>query len=389
MGQFSHIIKQWTLRFRNMQQWRVRISKLLLFVAIGIVIYECAQRGYEYYWCHTSNYFFNRWDEYGPVWNNTNYITSTYGALCYDQCATRGCKYYWCHTRKGWDYCSPRPNVDYQNNPCEATHPCAKYDENYYWCNLEKGGWGYCGFQTPKTSFFRSSKYRELCRDNCEYDSQKGYYFCYTSKGRDYCSHWPNVTYKDVSCRDDHSCDLHGQNYYWCKTKDSWDYCGVVVGFKCQCSHGLRTKRQLGEDILCRCLDSGNGQEVDFYLNPDANIAGEGTQFRNNIETIVSMWDNDLLTNQRGTLLRTDTFRIDMQGMVNRGNQRYYNLQIQRNVPRQSRQSTTYSQVLVPEKPKDLDRVPTRYVRGAFLKSYTETTGIMIIVSSFQHRKQG
>ena len=367
-----------------MPQWRVRKSKLLLFVAICIVfvIYECAQLGYDYYWCHTKNYFFNRWDECGPVWNNTNYITSTYGALCYDQCATRGYKYYWCHTRKGWDYCSPRPNVDYHNSPCRATHPCAKNDENYYWCYLEKGGWGSCGLQTPKTSFFRSSTYRELCRDNCEYDSQKGYYFCYTSKGWDYCSPWPDVTYKDVSCRDCHSCELHGKNYYWCKTKDSWDYCGVVEGFECQCSHGLRTKRQADQDLY-HCTDLGNRRQVTFALNIAAKIARlVGKQLWKEIQRITSMWFNKLLTGDKiKTLVETDTFRIDMQGMVNRGNQRFYNLQIQRNVPRQSGQSTTYSQVLVPE---NLESVPTRYVRRAFVLSCKHSAGITITVSPLQ-----
>lgn len=353
-----------------MPQWR-----LCLFVATVIV----------FYWCHTNNYFFNRWDEFGPVWNNTNYITSIYGALCYDQCATRGYKYYWCNTRKGWDYCSPRPNVDYHNNPCRATHPCAKNNKNYYWCYLEKGGWGFCGLQSPKTSFFRSSSYRELCRDKCEYDSQKGYYFCYTSKGWDYCSPWPDVTYKDVSCRDEHSCDLHGENYYWCKTKDSSDYCGVVEGFECQSSQRLRTKWQVHEHLLRRCKDLGNRRQVDFYINPGTDIAGNGTQFRNDIETIISRWNNTFLTTRRKTLLSEKNFRIDMQGMVNREEQRYYNLQIQMNVRRPRGQSTTYSQVLVP---KNLTGVPTPYVRNAFLKSYQKSAGVIIKVSPLQRRRR-
>jgi len=437
-----------------MPQWRVPVSKLLLFVAIVIVIHpqqpsgelhltyhgtfclgsckseggtyfcdsidrgeteiksmmcspknqttvqgkecsnECAQGERDYYWCDS---LFGP-DNCGPVWNNTNYIT-TYGALCYDQCATRGYNYYWCHTSEGWDYCSPRPNVDYLNNACEATHPCAKHDESYYWCNVDWRDlntwdylkfqfsgyrWGYCGLQTPKT-FFRSSTSKKLCGDNCEY-YWLNYYYCYTSEGDwDYCSPWPNVTYRDVPCRDDHSCDLHGYGYYWCYTDNSWDYCGLIEGFECQCSQGLRTKRQVREHVFCRCVDRGNRQQVDFYLNPAANIARDGTQFRDNIETIISMWDNDLLTNQPGTLRRTDTFRIDMQGMVNRDNRRYYNLQIQRNVPRQRGQSTTYSQVLVPE---NLEGVSTRYVRGAFIRSYKETAGITIIVSSLQRRGQ-
>ena len=447
MGQFSNIIKQWTLRFRNMPQWRVPISKLLLFVAMAIVIHpqqasgklhltyhgtfclgsckldagnyycdsiargeteiksmfcspknqttvqgkkcvdECAQHGQNYYWCYTNNGFlFRRSDKCGPVWDNTNYITSTYEALCYDQCATNGEDYYWCNTRKGWDYCSPRPNVDYQNNPCRANHPCAKHDKNYYWCYLKKGSWGYCGLQTPKTAFFRSSTYRELCRDNCEYYSQKGYYFCYTSKGWDYCSPWPDVTYRGVSCRDDHSCDLHGENYYWCKTNNSWDYCGVVEGFECQCSHGLRTKRQeQKKPDVCRCRDEGNQREFNLYFNRAANIAGEGTQFQDSVEKIIALWNNELLTTRSKTLVVRFGFRIDMQGMVNRDNQRYYNLQIQRNVPRERGQSTTYSQVLVPE---NLTGIPTRYVRDAFLRSYRETAGVTIEVSFIKNPRR-
>ena len=423
-----------------MLQWRVPISKLLLFVAIVIVIHpqqasgelhltyhgtfclgscksdagnyycdsidrgktgiksmfcspknqmtvkgqkcrdECAQRGQDYYWCYWSIF---SWDYCGPVWDNTNYITSTYGALCYDQCATNGQTYYWCNTRKGWDYCSPRPNVDYYNNSCKATHPCAKNDKKYYWCNLENGGWGYCGLQTPKTSFFRSSNYRQLCGDNCEYYSDKNYYYCYTSDGWDYCSSWPDETYRGVPCRDDHSCDLHGHGYYWCYTNNSWDYCGLIEGIECHYSHRLRTKRQGRKDhhTLYQCSDLGNGRNVTFARDTAANIAGERSrQLRIEFRRITSMWSNDRLTTRPTSRLEeTDTFRIDMQGMVPRGNQRYHNLQIQLNRPRQGSRSTTYSQVLVPE---NVVGVTTRYVRRAFVLSFDDIAGITIIVSS-------
>ena len=369
-----------------MPQCRVRKRILLLFVVLGIVIYKCAQRGYDYYWCHTNNHFFNRWDYCRPVWDHTNYTTSTSGALCHDQCATRGYEYYWCNTRKGWDYCSPRPNVDCHNNPCRATHPCAKNDENYYWCYLEKGGWGSCGLQTPKTL---SLTYTKLCGDNCEYYSNKDYYYCYTSKGYwDFCSPWPNVTYRGVPCRDDHSCDLHRKSYYWCYTDDdnSWDYCGLVEGIECQYSHRLRTKRQVRQNLY-ECIDSANRRRVTFVLNTAANIAIlVGRQLLREIQRIISMWSNDRLTTRHTSgLTKTDTFRIDMQGMVNLGNQRYHNLQIQRNVPRQSEKSTTYSQVLVPE---NLVGVPTRYVRRAFVLSYKDRAGITIRVSPWQPRGQ-
>lgn len=445
-----------------MPQWRVPISKLLLFVAIVIVVHpqqasgelhltyrgticlgsvkskgskyycdsidrgeteiktmmcspknqmtvkgeecrsKCAQRGEDYYWCYLSSFSFSS-DYCGPVWDNYNYITSTYEALCYDQCAKTSWlfNYYWCNTRKGWDYCSPRPKVDYQNNPCKASHPCAKHDKSYYWCNSDKVGWrvwgwkiwydwGYCGLHTPKTSFFRST-FKKLCESNCEYYSFFNRYYCYTSEGWDYCSPGYDVTCRGVFCRYDHSCDLHGHGYYWCYTDNdnSWDYCGLIEGVECQYSHRLRTKRQARQDLY-QCTDLGNRVMVVFEPNTAANIARqEGSRLESAIQEIISMWTDESLrgTNQiRSQLERTDEFRIDMQGMVNRGNQRYYNLQIQRNVPRQSGQSTTYSQVLLPENP--IREIPSRYVRRAFNLSYEDRAGITIIVSRLEDRRQ-
>ena len=351
---------------------------------------QCGQSGKDYYWCHTGVLI--GWDYCGLVKNNTDYVTSKYGAVCYDECGTGKQNYYWCHTRKGWDYCSPRPNVDYYNNPCKADHPCAKHDESYYWCNLQKRSWDYCGPHVPKMLLFRSSQYRQICIENCKYYSSGKYYYCHTSKGWDYCSPVPDVTYKGVPCRDQHSCDRHGESYYWCYTdKDNnWNYCGVIEGSQCEYSVSeATTKRRSppGQNQL-QCFpvseDRGNLRRVDFLLNPNANIAeAGGSQTRNDVQNIVNMWDNTLLTDRAGTLVRTETFRIDMQGMVNRGGVRYHNLQIQRNVKRQSGQSTTYSQVLVPENQAG---VTSRYVRRAFLQSFYDRVGITIQVSDLQRQ---
>lgn len=98
------------------------------------------------------------------------------------------------------------------------------------------------------------------------------------------------------------------------------------------------------------------------------------------ITNIINRWCNEQLTNKAQTLVQTSNFRIDMQGMVNRNNQRYHNLQIQRNVPRQSGRSTTFALVLVPENLPE--QVTDRYVRRAFLESFERQAGITIEVHS-------
>ena len=116
--------------------------------------------------------------------------------------------------------------------------------------------------------------------------------------------------------------------------------------------------------------DRGNRRVTEFVINENASIA-DGQQFKNDITNIISQWNNGLLTNTaRSELVSTDKFRIDMQGMINWNDQRYYNLQIQKNVRRQPGTSTTYSQVLVPE---NLQGVTDRHVRGAFVRSFLQT----------------
>lgn len=332
---------------------------------------QCAKLGGEdYYWCKTSTITtkWTGWGYCGLVRNNTNYVTSYYDALCYDQCAKRKKDYYWCNTREGWDYCSPRTNVDYMNKPCQEDeeNKCAKHGKKYNWCNLKDGGWGYCGFLKTKLVSYRSSTYRKICRDDCEYYKEKDYYYCYTSDGWDYCSPVPDITYQGVPCRADHRCDLHSYDYYWCyMDSKNWDYCGVIEGSECEYHTPLQ------------CYDQGNKRKTAFEYNKNASIA-DGRQFRRDIRNIIRQWKNEQLTNTaRSGLVRTENFRIDMQGMVNRNNQRYHNLQIQLNTQRQSGRSTTYSQVLVPE---DLQGVPDRYVRRAFFDSFELQVGVTILV---------
>uniref|UniRef100_A0A3B4XSI1 Uncharacterized protein n=1 Tax=Seriola lalandi dorsalis TaxID=1841481 RepID=A0A3B4XSI1_SERLL len=155
------------------------------------------------------------------------YYTSTYGAECSDACEDRGSGYYWCNTQKGWDYCSPSNNVDYKGNICHKDYTCSREGQNYYWCYLEKGGWGYCAQMLPKT-MTHYTRYQEECINPCQYQKNGDYYWCYTKDSWSYCSPQADFTYKFKSCRPDHNCGTHGQNYTWCYiTDDDWDYCGL------------------------------------------------------------------------------------------------------------------------------------------------------------------
>ena len=357
---------------------------------------ECAKRGRDYYWCQkgTTSAVTKRsgWGYCGLVRDNTNYVTSYYDALCYDQCAKREEDYYWCNTRKGWDYCSPRANVDYKNKPCKEDSQCAKHDEKYNWCYLKEGSWGYCGFLKTKLVSYRTSQYRKICIDDCAFYETKDYYYCYTSDGKwDYCSPVPDITYQGVPCRTGHRCDLHDEDYYWCytDTSDNWDYCGVIEGSKCEyhVEASIATTRAVGGSSrqTFQCYDWGNQRMTEFVEEATDNIA-DGQQFQGDITNIISQWDNSRLTSTaRSGLVQTDNFRIDMQGMINLNNQRYHNLQIQRNVQRQGRRSTTFSVVLVPE---DLTGVTTRYVRRAFIESFQGRVKITIRVSEIRRRQQ-
>ncbi|XP_053343831.1 endonuclease domain-containing 1 protein-like [Clarias gariepinus] len=66
----------------------------------------------------------------------------------------------------------------------------------------------------------------EGCKTSCLYREQYGLYYCSTDKTTIPCS----PTYSDISvsgkkCRNDHTCGLHGREYYWCYTDKKWDYC--------------------------------------------------------------------------------------------------------------------------------------------------------------------
>lgn len=304
-----------------------------------------------------------------------NYYTSTYGVVCRDECKTHGNEYYWCHTRKGWDYCSPLENRDYEGYQCQDEHACGLHGESYYWCRRKAGSWGYCGKVEPKPLLHTSSTYQRVCIDECLYDEISEYFWCHTDQGWDYCSPLTDVTYKNEPCLSDHHCGAYGYSYTWCKT--GWfqsDHCGLIKPNECRYDTSSRKRRQPNNAVLiCTRTDKGNKKETKFYATPAPADILDGSPWRNEIVNIISRWDNGYLGNQaRSGLITSENLRIDLQGFTN--NQRYYNLQIQVNRPRQPGTSTTVAQVLIPVNAD----IPDRYVRMAFTESFRRRARVTV-----------
>ncbi len=206
------------------------------------------------------------------------HVGSFYGEVCYDSCDNRGGSYDYCHTKSGWDYCSSWLNVDNYGKTCKSGHPCGKHGYSYYWCYNNAGSWGYCGPVETKITQYRSSHYKKLCLDDCTYYDKGGYFYCITSTNRewDYCSPVPNVSYKNEMCNADDTCSLHGENYYWCKIGNSWEYCGLVEWMKWQKQYKASWKRVLlfddHEVVRDRFVDEAHHIKVHYISEKNTAI---------------------------------------------------------------------------------------------------------------------
>ncbi|XP_073800011.1 uncharacterized protein [Danio rerio] len=338
---------------------------------------RCEKNGNDYYSCKIG---LIQWGYCGLVMDGLIHYGSYTGAQCFDYCEQRGQYYYWCNTEKGWDYCSPNNNTDYMNRQCKEDSPCEKRTNDYKWCAVA-GGWGYCGLVEPKM-FLHRSKYHYVCIDRCQYYQKNDYYWCHIENSWDYCSPEVDVTYKGTPCRSDHSCGLHGNGYNWCWTSDKdYDYCGPIEPEECTYIDSKhRSKRADANNpqriVICTQVDRGNRISTTFSAVPAPNAITDGGQFREEIENLISFWDNgNLVEHASSNLMHSANVRIDMQGIINRNNQRYYNLQVQLNRPRRPGESTTVSQVIVPR------GVPARYIRRAFIESFRRRARVFIDVT--------
>ncbi|KAA0721395.1 hypothetical protein E1301_Tti020712 [Triplophysa tibetana] len=336
----------------------------------------CEKHGKGYNWCY--NNVWGQWGYCGLVMDNNNHYGSKQGSLCYDHCDKRQEEYYWCNTVTGWDYCSPSEKTDYKNKRCKEDSPCGKHGQNYNWCWLKEGSWGYCGLQEPKMLLYRT-KDNYICTDECQYHERSDYYWCHTAKDWDYCSPDVNVTYKGKPCRSDHSCGLNDYGYNWCWTSENeYDYCGRIEPGVCTYTTSQHRKRRAPEDrkLICTRIDKGNKIKTIFTAEEASNDIAEVNQNRKEeAKKLIGLWNNGYLVNQaRSNLIASEHLRIDMQGIINRNNRRYYNLQVQLNTNRGPNQSTTVSQILVP------DGIPDSYIRRAFWESLINRARIFVEV---------
>uniref|UniRef100_A0A8C4RHZ8 Uncharacterized protein n=1 Tax=Erpetoichthys calabaricus TaxID=27687 RepID=A0A8C4RHZ8_ERPCA len=95
-----------------------------------------------YTWCNLEK---GGWGKCGKVHErDVLFVSSTYNLVCQDECSTYGYDFFWCNTLKGWDYCSPLPDVTYKKEQCRSDHKCGLNGKSYNWCWTEKG-WDMCG----------------------------------------------------------------------------------------------------------------------------------------------------------------------------------------------------------------------------------------------------
>ncbi|XP_046699136.1 uncharacterized protein LOC124381483 isoform X1 [Silurus meridionalis] len=223
-----------------------------------------------------------------------------------------------------------------------------------------------------------SSTYRIECKDDCEFHTEDSYYWCNTEKGWDYCSPVPDLTYTSDPCREGHFCDTHGYYYTWCWTESSWGYCSLPQnhdGSKII----VRQKRQPNTVEICSVHDKAKKRRTTLTAQPNSNVIADGNSWKKEMSDLIENWKNDKLPDQaKSELIKSKNLRIDLQGLLKRSNQNYYNLQIQINKKRGNNESTTLAQVIMPV---DED-IPDRYVRRAFAESAKQRARVFIDVTS-------
>ncbi|KAI7797029.1 uncharacterized protein LOC130569003 [Triplophysa rosa] len=122
---------------------------------------------------------------------------------------------------------------------------------------------------------------KSCCSSPCHYQDKFKFYGCYSGQTLIECSpQYSLITYKGERCLDNHPCATYGQDYYWCRTSDSWEYCSPPLwksktqsGKYCRTGHACAkygssqmwcfTDDRDNYDYCCTCKDSSsalNGQ---------------------------------------------------------------------------------------------------------------------------------
>ncbi|XP_034445761.1 uncharacterized protein LOC117764241 [Hippoglossus hippoglossus] len=304
------------------------------------------------------------------------HFTSEYDVQCSDRCEQRGYDYYWCNSQKGWDYCSPGEDIDYEGNPCR--NACGKYGESFYQCLLWEGHWDKCARVEPKAMIYHT-RYQRQCVDSCQYHESGDYFWCHDGAGWDYCSPLQDHTYKNEPCRPDHKCGSYGKRYTWCYTtsNNNWNYCGVIGPGECVFSQTYRAKRQPNNPrVICTTEEDNTRRVTTFREEGDStNIAENKKELRKEALELINRWNNQGLTDQsRSTLIRSSNLHIENQGQCNRSDQLCYNLQIQLNGQHASGENTTVAHIIVP------DDTSAEYMRLAFRESLMHRVSVVLEV---------
>ncbi|RXN13723.1 endonuclease domain-containing 1 -like protein [Labeo rohita] len=87
---------------------------------------------------------------------------------------------------------------------------CTRSEDNGYRCTCT----------TPE------GQSKPCCSTPCLYQDQLKGYRCYSGWKQIECSpQYSLIAIEGKRCRDDHPCATYGEDYYWCYTDESWEYC--------------------------------------------------------------------------------------------------------------------------------------------------------------------
>ncbi|KAI4898780.1 hypothetical protein NFI96_006420 [Prochilodus magdalenae] len=84
--------------------------------------------------------------------------------------------------------------------------------------------------QDDELYYIMESGFKPCCTTLCLFQKQLMSYWCSSGQKQIQCSpEYPTITANGETCKDDHLCDTHGLDYYWCyKKSGSWDYCSPL-----------------------------------------------------------------------------------------------------------------------------------------------------------------
>ena len=303
---------------------------------------------------------------------NNGIISSTYRLPCGTRCKWFDgyfsyLSFYYCYTERGWDFCSPYPELDFVGETCLTV--CMLID-NAYQCGVGNQK-RYCSISTSKPIQLDSAG--NICTSACEKKTIPTYYTCNSMKPNGvkylgYCSPSKNVDCRNIPC----------QSY---ETRNGYLYCYPGSG-NYMYSAGLIedsgcSSREINPANTCPRTFTGPGNRI-FTVQPlvgHGNINGPtNKRLFDEAKVLVEAWRkkdedlqfDDVRTNipliKQGQVKGAPNLRLDLQKKVGPddfSNLGYANIAIQK-------EDTMNSQILMPLGIK----VPLAALRFALLESW-------------------